>query len=105
MSAYKLIDLEYRIHSFIIQNIEKGNIVVVKLSCSDMYKLLSSSLRLRWLYFQMSLPPTHPVSHPPRPTHPDKFKFCIKQHISQKQSFFLLQRFMFITANIFALQQ
>ena len=46
MSAYKLIDLEYRIHSFIIQNIEKGNIVVVKLSCSDMYKLLSSSLRL-----------------------------------------------------------
>ena len=100
MSAYKLIDLEYRIHSFIIQNIEKGNIVVVKLSCSDMYKLLSSSLRLRWLYFKLSLPPTHPVSQPPRPTHPDKFKFCIKQHISQKQSFFVTAVYVYYSKHI-----
>ena len=40
----------------------------------------SPSLRLRWLYFQLSLPPTQP------PTHPDKFRFGIGQHNSQKQS-------------------
>ena len=37
-------------------------------------------LKLRWLYFQLSLPPTQP------PTHPDKFRFGIGQHNSQKQS-------------------
>ena len=41
----------------------------------------SPSLRLRWLYLQLSIPPTQP------PTHPDKFKFGIWQHNSQKQSF------------------
>ena len=39
----------------------------------------SRSLRLRWLYFQLSLPPTQP------PTHQGKLKFCIGQHNSQKK--------------------
>ena len=36
---------------------------------------------LRWLCFQLILPPGHPL-----PTHPDKFKFGLRKGDSQKQS-------------------